>query len=115
MGKKEKQTKAVTESSSKFTGGVGTYLCHAFGGVLLVLITIGLATPWVIVSMQKWKINNTVVDGKPLAFDATGGGLFGKWILWIILCVITIGIYSFFIPVKLEQWRAEHTHFASAE
>lgn len=39
------------------------------------------------------------------------GGLFGNWIKWLVLSIITIGIYSFWVRIKLEDWKAKNTTF----
>ncbi|MBO5752164.1 MAG: DUF898 family protein, partial [Proteobacteria bacterium] len=36
----------------------------------------------------------------------------GKWIIWALLTIITLGIYSFWLNIKLKQWKIKHTHFA---
>ena len=59
----------------------------------------------------KWRKTHTVIDGKRLDFNGTGGSLFGHWILWELLSVITCGIYSFFVHVALKRWEMQHTTY----
>jgi len=58
-----------------------------------------------------WKINHTVIEGKRLKFNGTAMGLFGNWIKWLLLIVVTFGIYSFWVHIKLEQWKVKNTTF----
>jgi len=66
--------------------------------------------PFTICWKLKWKAKHSVYDGKRLVFDGNGFELLGKWILWLFLSIITIGIYSAFVTIKLEKWKASHTH-----
>ena len=38
--------------------------------------------------------------------------LFGNWIKWLLLTIVTLGIYSFWLNIKLIQWKTKHTEFA---
>ena len=58
-----------------------------------------------------WKINHTVIEGKRLKFNGTAMGLFGNWIKWLLLIIVTFGIYSFWVHIKLEQWKVKNTTF----
>ena len=95
---------------SKFTGGllgmIGTYILM----VLLACVTLGIAIPWVICIWQSWVANHTIIDGKQMVFDGTGGQLFGNYIKWWLLCIVTLGIYSLWLPIKFRQWTTMHTH-----
>ncbi len=95
---------------SKFTGRllglIGTnILCG-----LLCLFTLGIGVPWAVCKKQRWVTQHTVIDGKQLVFDGSGGQLFGKYIKWFLLSLITLGIYSFWLTIKMKQWTTEHTH-----
>ena len=61
--------------------------------------------------MLRWKTNHTVIDGRRMYFDGNGASLFGHWVVWYLLCFITLGIYGFWLTIKMEQWKAKHTHF----
>ena len=81
-------------------------------GALICLVTIGLASPWVICYRIGWDRRHTVYNGRRLAFNGTGIQLFGKWIIWFLLTIVTCGLYSFVMGLKLEQWVLSHTTFA---
>ena len=95
---------------SKFDGGllglIGINLLSGF----LTLITLGLGLPWATCLKQKWFTSHTVIDGKRLCFDGTGGQLFGNYIKWFLLIIITIGIYAFWLSIKMQKWITKHTH-----
>ncbi|SFB81769.1 DUF898 family protein [Butyrivibrio sp. YAB3001] len=78
---------------------------------IVCTITCGLAAPWMICKILRWRKSHTVIDGKRLEFNGTGGSLFGHWIIWEILSIITCGIYSFFVHVALKKWEMEHTTY----
>lgn len=51
------------------------------------------------------------IDKSRSEFDGTGAQLFGSYIKWFLLYIITIGIYSLWLPIKIQQWKVKHTHF----
>jgi len=58
-----------------------------------------------------WKINHTVIEGRRLKFTGTAIGLWGNWIKWLLLTMVTLGIYSFWVWIKLEDWKVKNTTF----
>lgn len=109
--------KAVTEeildpNKSVFDGsGLELFIINLVGA-FICLVTIGLASPWVICYRIGWDRRHTVYNGGRLAFNGTGIQLFGKWIVWFLLTIVTCGLYSFVMGLKLEQWILSHTTFA---
>ena len=109
--------KAVTEeildpNKSVFDGsGLELFIINLVGA-FICLVTIGLASPWVICYKIGWDRRHTVYNGRRLAFNGTGIQLFGKWIIWFLLTIVTCGLYSFVMGLKLEQWILSHTTFA---
>ena len=99
---------------SKFDGGllglIGIQLLCSF----LIAITIGIGTPWATCLKEKWYTNHTIIDGKRLYFDGTGGQLFGNYIKWFLLTIITLGIYGFWLSIKMKQWVVKHTHISDS-
>jgi uncharacterized membrane protein YjgN (DUF898 family) len=100
-------------NSKRFTfdGDAASYLGIGIASFFLVLLTVGIAIPWVIVMRQKWVIHHTMIDGKRLRFTGTGGQLFGKFIVWLLLCYITLGIYSLWVVPRMQKWVTENTDF----
>jgi hypothetical protein len=47
---------------------------------------------------------------QPLEFRATGGELFGFWLLTLLLTICTLGIYGFWRATAMRKWIAEHTY-----
>lgn len=95
-----------------FDGGAATYVGTSILAFLITVVTLGIAYPYALVLMQRWKAKHTFVEGKQLVFTGTGIGLFGNWVKWFLLCVITLGIYSFWVQPRLTKWIVEHTDFA---
>ncbi len=97
-------------NESRFTGGLlgmmGTFVIM----MILICCTLGIALPWAICIWQNWVVTHTVIDGKQMVFDGTGGQLFGNYIKWLLLCIVTLGIYSWWLPIKFRQWTTMHTH-----
>ncbi len=97
---------------SKFTGGLLGLIGISILQGIIVVLTLGLGTPWAICMKQKWITENTIIDGRRLTFDGTGGQLFGSYIKWFLLTLITFGIYGLWLTIKMQQWITKHTHMA---
>ena len=98
------------ESQSKFNGGLLGYIGIRLLAVLIIIFTLGIATPWAICMEQKWIADHTEIDGKQMIFDGTGAELLGKGIIWFLLAIITWGIFALWIPLKFQAWKTKHTH-----
>lgn len=95
---------------SKFTGGLDGLIGINIALFLISLITLGIGLPWALCMKERWYAKHTVIDGKQLTFDGTGGQLFGNYIKWFLLSIITLGIYSFWLSIKMKKWVVSHTH-----
>ncbi|SJZ53164.1 DUF898 family protein [Anaerorhabdus furcosa] len=83
--------------------------------VLLAVITIGIAYPWIICIKLRWVASHTVIEGKRLAFIGTGLDLFWTWLVWLLLTLVTFGIYAFWVVIKMKQWEVKNTVFEEIE
>ena len=95
---------------SKFNGGLLGLIGITLLQLLLTIITLGFGTPWAVCMKERWIAKHTIVDGKQLYFEGTGGQLFGKYLLWLLLTIITIGIFGLWLGIKMKQWTVKHTH-----
>lgn len=100
---------------SAFTGGVLYFLFYALLAFLSVTFTFSLTLPWVYAAFHRWLARNTYIEGRQLCFDGTGGELFWKYLLWLVLTIVTFGIYGFWLYIKVTAWRVAHTHFADSQ
>jgi hypothetical protein len=95
---------------SKFTGGLAGLIGISILQFLLTAVTLGLGAPWAVCIKERWIASHTVIDGRQLFFDGTGGQLFGNYIKWFLLTIITLGIYSFWLTINMKKWVVKHTH-----
>ena len=95
----------------KFDGGAATYVGTAILGALLTVATLGICYPFAVVLMQRWRAKHSLIDGKRLVFTGSAWGLFGRWLLWLLLIFVTLGIYLFWVGPRIELWKWEHTDF----
>ena len=95
---------------SKFNGGLLGMIGIGILQGLIITFTLGLGLPWAVCVKQRWIAKHTIIDGRQLTFDGTGGQLFGNYIKWFLLTIITFGIYSFWLSIKMQQWVTKHTH-----
>ncbi|MBE6883874.1 MAG: DUF898 domain-containing protein [Ruminococcaceae bacterium] len=96
---------------AKFIGGLLGLIGIPLLQWLIITVTFGIAAPWAVCLKESWIAEHTVIDGRQLAFNGTGGQLFGNYIKWFLLTIITCGIYSFWLSIKMKQWITKHTHF----
>ena len=97
-------------NESKFTGGLLGLIGINILQSLIMFLTLGLAVPWAVCIKQRWIAKHTILDGRQVYFDGTGGQLFGNYIKWFLLTIITIGIYGCWLDIKMKQWSVKHTH-----
>ena len=95
----------------QFNEDVGGLFVNLIAAYLMVFFTLGIATPWAFCKLERWKANNTTIDGRKIKFNGEGSSLLGKFIVWYILTLITVGIYSFWMINKLQKFKIENTVF----
>ncbi len=98
--------------NSYFDGGLLGYIGITLLTTIITVCTLGICVPWAICFKESWLASHTVVEGKRLKFVGTGIGLFGNYIKWFFLTIITFGIYSFWLVIKIQQWKVKNTVFA---
>lgn len=96
----------------QFNEDVGGLFVNLILVYLIVFFTLGIGTPWAFCRLERWKADNTTIQGRKIKFIGEGSALLGKFIVWYFLTLITFGIYSFWMIAKLEKWKVEHTEFA---
>jgi len=98
----------LEKKKTKFTGGVLPIFLFPLWAFPFMAITFGLALPWIICMVMSWICTNTIIGGRRLRFKGTGGGLFGRYILWYLLTIITFGIYSYWAARNSIKWAIEN-------
>jgi len=84
----------------------GTVFIHLY---LLGTITFGIYLAWAWVRMLKLKASHTLMNGKEVSFQGTGGQLFGLVLVQGLLTFVTFGIYGPWAFCKYFDWRAKNT------
>lgn len=105
---------SVTQSArgeSYFDGGVLQFIGWAILGSLVTTATFGICFPFAVTWIFSWESRHTVLNGKRLKFTGSAGGLFGTWIVCLLLTAITFGIYSLWIPIRIMKWKEANTFF----
>lgn len=95
---------------SEFKAGLWSLIGLNIVNSLIIVFSLGLATPYAICREYKWLYNHEVIDDRKLVFVGKAGSLLGQWIKWIFLSIITLGIYAWLIPIRKARWIAENTH-----
>lgn len=100
------------KNESYFDGGLLQLIGWRILGSIIIVVTLGICTPWALCMIYNWETKHTVINGKRLEFDGTAMQLFGNWIKWFLLTIITLGIYSFWLSIALKKWKIKHTHIS---
>ena len=95
---------------SKFEGKLLGYIGISLLMFVIILFSLGIATPWAVCIGIRWYTKHMTIDGHKVVFDGTGSQLFGNYVKWILLIIITIGIYSLWVPIKHIKWVVSHIH-----
>lgn len=98
-------------NESYFDGGSLAYFGYGLLGTLLLLVTCGLAYPWVMAMIQKWDTSHQVINRRRLIFKGSGLGFLGEYIIIFLLSVITCGIYTPWAFVRMNRYIARNTNF----
>ena len=98
-------------TDSYFDGGLLELIGWRILAFLVTGITLGIATPWAKCMLYSWEYKHTVLNGKRLKFEGTGGELFVQYIKWIFFTIITFGFYLLVLPVRKTRWIVENLHF----
>jgi hypothetical protein len=115
--REEKKAKAKPKplSPSRFEGCGFCYFWLLVGCGSLSVATLSIMVPWCYGWVASYRTKRTVIDGKRFVFDGHGGEFIGRWILYVFLFLVTVGVFGFWIPKKLRDWRLSHTHSAPEE
>lgn len=99
------------EKVSYFDGGSFAYFGYGLLASLILILTLGLAYPWVMVMLQKWDTKHQVINGRRLAFNGTGLGFLGEYLIIFLLTLITCGIYGSWGVARMNRYIYRHTNF----
>lgn len=99
------------KENSYFDGTVKEHVIHEIKSKLMIILTLGIAYPWILCSSYKTRVEHTVIEGKRLSFHGDPRVLFKAWLKYLILIYITFGVYKIVAGVRLNQWLTEHTTF----
>ena len=101
---------------SRFVGSAWSIIGYAMLFVLCfagAIFTFGFSLAWWYKSKTGWKISNTIIEGKKLAFSGTSAQIWGTIVSSAIFIVLTLGIYSCYAEKRLSIWEAKHTSFST--
>jgi len=88
------------------TGSVWTYLILSLIYTVITIVTLGLASPWMIVGLERYKMNNTWFGNGQFRLEASGARLFLRWIVALVLYFAPI-----IIPLALNwSWIIAASH-----
>ena len=95
-----------------FVGGVGQEGTE-IGGLQIALIVVAaflvlLGLAWAAIRFIKWETKHTVISGNQVKFSGNAFQLLGNCLKWTFLTIITVGIYAFWLPIKVRQWKVKH-------
>ncbi|GEP08335.1 membrane protein [Methylobacterium gnaphalii] len=83
-------------------GSAITYVGLALGWWLLTIVTLGIAFPWMRASLERYRINHTLIGESRMASTATGGMIVKPWLLLYVVGLgpLLISVLAFLIANK---------------
>jgi uncharacterized membrane protein YjgN (DUF898 family) len=110
IGREKRATKRKVDFNS-----AGDYFVVAILSWLLTTFTFGIGSPWALCMVARWQASHTLIEGRRLRFDGSGGGLFVQYLIIYFLCIITLGIYVFWGVPKIIRWFTENLEYEDAD
>ena len=107
--------KKDNETESFFDGTVSGLFITNLLTFLMIIFTLGIATPWAISYKSRYINSHTVINGHRLGFKGTGTQLFGKFIVWMLLSIVTFGIYLIWLGLNMLKWEVENVYINKQE
>lgn len=100
----------MAKGNCEFKGSGGDYFGTVFIHLyILGTITFGIYTAWAWVRILKLKASHTLINGREVTFQGTGGQLFTIFIVQGLLTLVTFGFYGPWAFCKYFDWRAKNT------
>lgn len=81
---------------------------------LLVVLTLGLRTPYLMVRSRRVLVGGARVGNAKASFTGDESEFFGIWIRGFLLTLATLGVYSFWARAQTIRWNWEHTRLGGA-
>ena len=96
---------------SEFDGGLLGLIGVKILSFIIIVFTLGIATPAALCMKYRWVYKHTIIEGKRLKFVGSGISLFGHFIKWWFFTLITLGISGFWLSIKIRQWEIRNVQF----
>jgi len=93
-----------------FKGTAGGYFVLVLISIVLAYIPV-LGWAYLLNYAADWFAENTLVNGRKVAYKAGYGETLKFMFLNSLLLVVTLGIYMFWFAPKMYRYIAEHTHY----
>ena len=104
----------MNQKTSTFTGGNWSIIWRSFLLTTGTSITLFIALPWLLSWFLKWYFDNTLIDGKQMRFDASGGDLI-FFLVYILVTVVTFGFGGLFLIAWVNRKTISFLHFNEDE
>ena len=95
------------------TGSAFKYAFLAFGWMLVVMLTLGLAYPVYSTRMQCYRTENTWFGDRPLKFHGKASELMGSWVLAWLLLLPTFGLIYAWYRAKEFRYFVSKTRYGA--
>ncbi|MGL4344979.1 MAG: hypothetical protein ACRCTE_07275 [Cellulosilyticaceae bacterium] len=100
---------------SYYDNSIKNTMIHHVKLIILGVVTLGFAYPWILCMKYETKCKHTVVCGKRLKFIGKPEELIKHWVVWWLLIIMTAGVYGLVVKVRFERWTAANTIFEECE
>lgn len=95
----------------KYEVDVWLYFVNAIASYFMMLLSLGIAGPWVICKWGRFHASKSIIDGKSLVFKGNPKEFLPSYLIILLLIIVTCGIYAIWAGPKFMKWYWENFDF----
>lgn len=95
----------------KYEVDVWLYFVNAIASYFMMLLSLGIAGPWVICKWGRFHASKSIIDGKSLVFKGNPKEFLPSYLIILLLTIVTFGIYAIWAGPKIIKWYWENFDF----
>lgn len=95
----------------KYEVDVWLYFVNAIASYFMMLLSLGIAGPWVICKWGRFHASKSRIDGKSLVFKGNPKEFLPSYLIILLLIIVTCGIYAIWAGPKFMKWYWENFDF----
>ncbi|MDA0863888.1 MAG: hypothetical protein O3B88_04400 [Bacteroidetes bacterium] len=107
----ENRIETLKNKPFKYEVDVWLYFVNAIASYFMILLSLGIAGPWVICKWGRFHASKSSINGKNLVFTGNAIEFLPTYLILILLMIVTAGIYGIWAGPKVTKWFWESFDF----